>query len=315
MREQGLEQRPRLADGLRVEPGWELAVETVLGADLQAVLLDDFAEVELAGFQQGALNLVSARVTAARAPCWSGSSRRLSPWLGHVRPVESLEHALAERPSLAEGESLVSRDGYWVGRHFLRVRRASEAESGVLARGQELQRLLAERDEREASLAAMEDRVTALSGEQSRLEGERELQRRQQQEEARKHSDLKARLSAGHARLEQLALRRRRLEEELAEQQEQREIETEQLGEARLQLQEALETMAQDTEQRETLLASRDGIRERLDRIRQDARQHKDHAHQLALRVGSLRAQHESTRQAWSGWSSSSSAPSNAASS
>lgn len=302
LREEGLEQRPRLADGLRVEPGWELAVETVLGADLQAVLLDDFAEVEFAGFQQGALNLVSAPRGGDRRPGSLlervESALDLSPWLGHVRPVESLEHALAERPSLAEGESLVSRDGYWVGRHFLRVRRASEAESGVLARGQELQRLLAERDEREASLAAMEDRVTALSGEQSRLEGERELQRRQQQEEARKHSDLKARLSAGHARLEQLALRRRRLDEELAEQQEQREIETEQLGEARLQLQEALETMAQDTEQRETLLASRDGIRERLDRIRQDARQHKDHAHQLALRVGALRAQHESTRQA-----------------
>lgn len=302
LREEGLEQRPRLADGLRVEPGWELAVETVLGADLQAVLLDDFAEVELAGFQQGALNLVSAPRGGDRRPGSLlervESALDLSPWLGHVRPVESLERALAERPSLAEGESLVSRDGYWVGRHFLRVRRASEAESGVLARGQELQRLLAERDEREASLAAMEDRVTALSGEQSRLEGERELQRRQQQEEARKHSDLKARLSAGHARLEQLALRRRRLDEELAEQQEQREIETEQLGEARLQLQEALEAMAQDTEQRETLLASRDGIRERLDRVRQDARQHKDHAHQLALRVGSLRAQHESTRQA-----------------
>lgn len=302
LREQGLEQRPRLADGLRVEPGWELAVETVLGADLQAVLLDDFAEVELAGFQHGELNLASASRGGDRRPGSLlervESALDLSPWLGHVRPVESLEHALAERPSLAEGESLVSRDGYWVGRHFLRVRRASEAESGVLARGQELQRLLAERDEREASLAAMEDRVAALSGEQSRLEGERELQRRQQQEEARKHSDLKARLSAGHARLEQLALRRRRLDEELAEQQEQREIETEQLGEARLQLQEALETMAQDTEQRETLLASRDGIRERLDRIRQDARQHKDHAHQLALRVGSLRAQHESTRQA-----------------
>jgi chromosome segregation protein len=302
LREQGLEQRPRLADGLRVEPGWELAVETVLGADLQAVLLDDFAEVELAGFQQGELNLANASRGGVRGPGSLlervESAQDLSPWLGRVRPVESLEQALAARASLAEGESVVSRDGYWVGRHFLRVRRASEAESGVLARGQELQRLLAERDEREASLAAMEDSVAALSGEQSRLEGERELQRRQQQEEARKHSDLKARLSAGQARLEQLALRRRRLDEELAEQQEQREIETEQLGEARLQLQEALETMAQDTEQRETLLASRDGIRERLDRIRQDARQHKDHAHQLALRVGSLRAQHESTRQA-----------------
>ncbi|QTF58594.1 chromosome segregation protein SMC [Stutzerimonas frequens] len=302
LREQGLEQRPRLADGLRVEPGWELAVETVLGADLQAVLLDDFAEVELAGFQQGELNLANASRGGVRCPGSLlervESAQDLSPWLGRVRPVESLEQALAARASLAEGESVVSRDGYWVGRHFLRVRRASEAESGVLARGQELQRLLAERDEREASLATMEDRIAVLGGEQSRLEGEREQQRRQQQEEARKHGDLKAKLSAGQARLEQLALRRRRLDEELAEQQEQREIETEQLGEARLQLQEALEAMAQDTEQRETLLASRDGIRERLDRIRQEARQHKDHAHQLALRVGSLRAQHESTRQA-----------------
>ena len=43
LREQHLAERPRLAEGLRVEAGWELAVETVLGADLQAVLVDDFA--------------------------------------------------------------------------------------------------------------------------------------------------------------------------------------------------------------------------------------------------------------------------------
>jgi chromosome segregation protein len=226
------------------------------------------------------------------------SALDLSPWLGNVRPVDSLEQALAARSGLNDGESLVSRDGYWVGRHFLRVRRASEAESGVLARGQELERLQAEREERETALAAVEERIAELRSDQARLEDEREQQRRRQQEEARSHSDLKAQLSAGQARLEQLALRRQRLDEELSEQNEQREIETEQLGEARLQLQDALDAMAQDTEQRETLLASRDGIRERLDRIRQDARQHKDQAHQLALRVGSLKAQHESTRQA-----------------
>lgn len=58
LREQGLDQRPRLAEGLRVEAGWELAVETVMGADLQAVLVDDFAGLELAGFEQGDLRLV-----------------------------------------------------------------------------------------------------------------------------------------------------------------------------------------------------------------------------------------------------------------
>ncbi|WP_439888745.1 chromosome segregation protein SMC [Pseudomonas sp. MBLB4123] len=302
LREQQLSERPRLAEGLRVESGWELAVETVLGADLQAVLLDDFADLDFTGLSQGELRLVSSAAGTARM---AGSlldkveaSVDLAPWLARVRPVASLEEALAGRAALAEGESLVSRDGYWVGRHFLRVRRAGEAESGVLARGQELERLGLERDEREAALELLDERLLALRETQRQQEERREQQRRQLQERTRALGELKALLSAGQAKAEQLALRRRRLESEQAEQAEQRELEQEQLGEARLQLQDALDAMALDNEQRETLLASRDALRERLDRVRQEARQHKDHAHQLAVRLGSLRAQHDSTRQA-----------------
>jgi chromosome segregation protein len=302
LREQNLLQRPRLAEGLRVEAGWELAVETVLGADLQAVLLDDFAGLDFAALEQGELRLASLASGGARR---AGSlldkiesSHDLSPWLAGVRPVESLEQALAARSQLAEGESLISRDGYWVGRHFLRVRRAAEADSGVLARGQELERLQLEREEREAALAQLDERLLALRDEQRRQEELREQQRRQGQELARQLSELKAKLSASQAKAEQLGLRRRRLQDELQEAAEQREIEHEQLGEARLQLQDALDAMALDNEQRESLLASRDSLRERLDRVRQEARQHKDHAHQLAVRVGSLKAQHDSTRQA-----------------
>ncbi|WP_263138488.1 chromosome segregation protein SMC [Pseudomonas sp. RIT-PI-AD] len=302
LREQGLAARPRLAEALRVEPGWELAVETVLGADLQAVLLDDFAGLELDALVQGELRLASpARDATRRAGSLLDkveSGFDLAPWLGRVRPVESLDQALAGRAALADDDSLVSRDGYWVGRHFLRVRRAGEADSGVLARGQDLERAQAEREQREAALEDLEDNLQRLRDEQRQQEERRERQRRQIQEEARRLGELKARLSAQQAKVEQLNLRRRRLEDESAELDEQRGMEREQLGEARLALQEALDEMAADTERREQLLASRDGLRERLDRIRQDARQHKDHAHQLAVRVGSLRAQHDSTRQA-----------------
>ena len=301
LREHNLEQRPRLAEGLRVEPGWELAVETVLGADLQAVLLDTFDALDMSGFEQGDLRLVSAgqggRIAGSLLEMVK-SATDLSPWLGRVRPVETLEQALAGRAVLEEGESLISRDGYWVGRHFLRVRRAAEAESGLLARGQELERLQAEREQREAELEQLDGRLDQLRYAQRQQEDEREQQRRRQQDEARQQAELKARLSASQARLEQLSLRRRRLDEELAELIAQRALETEQLAEARLQLQDALDAMALDTEQRETLLASRDGLRERLDRVRQEARQQKDQAHQLAVRVGSLKAQHDSTRQA-----------------
>ncbi|MGH8353199.1 MAG: chromosome segregation protein SMC [Pseudomonas sp.] len=302
LREQQLSERPRLAEGLRVEAGWELAVETVLGADLHAVLLDDFSDLDFQAFEQGDLRLVSPAKGGVRV---AGSlldkveaGVDLAPWLAQVKPVETLDEALARRAQLAEGESLISRDGYWVGRHFLRVRRASEAESGVLARGQELQRLGLERDEREAALASLDERLQQLREAQRQQEETREQQRRRLQDEARRQGELKAQLSAGQAKAEQLGLRRRRLDSELSELNEQRALEHEQLGEARLCLQDALDAMALDTEQREQLLAARDNLRERLDRMRQEARQHKDHAHQLAVRLGSLRAQHDSTRQA-----------------
>ncbi|TBV00701.1 chromosome segregation protein SMC [Phytopseudomonas dryadis] len=302
LREQGLEARPRLAESLRVEPGWELAVETVLGADLQAVLQDDFSGLDFSTLVQGDLRLANPQRGGTRV---AGSlldkvdsALDLAPWLARVRPVESLDEALAARASLGEGQSLISRDGYWVGRHFLRVRRASEAESGVLARGQELERLGLERDEREAALALLDERLLGLRETRGREEELREQQRRQLQEQGRRLGELKAQLSAGQAKVEQLLLRRQRIESELQELGEQRELEHEQLGEARLQLQDALDGMALDNQQRETLLAKRDALRERLDRVRQEARQHKDHAHQLAVRLGSLRAQHDSTRQA-----------------
>ncbi|WPE26016.1 Chromosome partition protein Smc [Pseudomonas hunanensis] len=299
---QGLEQQPRLAEGLRVEPGWELAVETVVGADLQAVLVDDFNDLDFAGLEQGELRLLLAVGAGATLP---GSLLEkvegridLAPWLGQVRPVEDLAQALEQRGSLGEGQSLVSRDGYWVGRYFLRVRRGGEAEGGVLARGQEIERLGQEQLEQEAALEQLDQQLQALREQQLDLEEQREQLRRRTQDENRLHGELKASLSASRARAEQVELRRRRLHEELGELEEQRALEHEQLGEARLLLQEALELMAQDTEQREQLMARRDTLRESLDRVRQEARQHKDHAHQLAVRLGSLRAQHDSTRQA-----------------
>ena len=250
LRDQHLAERPRLAEGLKVDAGWELAVETVLGADLQAVLVDDFGGFDLSGFTQGDLRLLSPAGDGVRIP---GSlldkveaQVDLSPWLGQVKPVDSLEQALALRGQLAVGESLISRDGYWVGRHFLRVRRASEAESGMLARGQEIQRLSEEREEREASVEALETELQNLRAQQRQQENGREHLRRLLQDEARQQGELKAQLSAGKAKVEQLALRRTRLEEEIAELGEQRALEHEQIGEARLQLQEALDAMALD---------------------------------------------------------------------
>jgi chromosome segregation protein len=301
LREQQLIERPRLADGLRVEAGWELAVETVLGADLNAVLLDDFNGLGLGSLVQGELRLLTPTRSSADVVgsllAKVQSNVDLAPWLAKVRPVASLDAALAQRSALGDGESLISQDGYWVGRHFLRVRRGAGTDGGVLARGQELEHLQIERDALDERLQVLDAELLRLRDSQRDAEAAREQQRRALQDETRRLGELRARVSAGQARAEQLLLRRQRLDEERNELALQRELEEEQLGEARLLLQDALDGMAADNEQREQLLASRDGLREALDRARQQARQDKDHSHQLAIRVGSLRAQHDSTRQ------------------
>nr|WP_218575648.1 chromosome segregation protein SMC [Pseudomonas sp. PICF6] len=293
----------------RLTPEQEL---TSAAAEEAAAALEE-AELSMHGWQEqwDSFNLSSAEprrqaeVQQSRIQQLEASMERLAERQRRLAEERALLAADPEDAAivdlseqLAAGESLISRDGYWVGRHFLRVRRASEAESGMLARGQEIQRLSAEREEREASVEALETELQNLRAQQRQQENGREHLRRLLQDEARQQGELKAQLSAGKAKVEQLALRRTRLEEEIAELGEQRALEHEQIGEARLQLQEALDAMAVDTEQRELLLAQRDSLRERLDRVRQDARQHKDHAHQLAVRLGSLKAQYDSTRQA-----------------
>ncbi|GGJ89571.1 chromosome segregation protein SMC [Pseudomonas matsuisoli] len=300
--EHELADQPRLAEGLRVESGWELAVETVLAADLQAVIVESFDEVAVRGFDQGDLRLVRrgqpAVSTAGSLLEKVESEIDLSPWLSHVSVVESLDDALARRASLRAGETVVSRDGYWVGPNFLRVKRASAAESGLLARAQELEQLADERAACEVRLRTAGEQVENGSQRIRELEGAREALRRQAQADARQQAELNAQLSAQQAKVEQLTLRRRRLDEEVVELAEQRELETEQLGEARLQLQDALDAMSSDTEKREQLMSERDRLRECLDSVRQEARQQKDQLNALAVRQSSLRAQHDSTRQA-----------------
>lgn len=302
LQEQGLADYPRLAQVLKVEPGWELAVETVLGADLQAVLLDELSGVDVSGFAQGSLNLLQHQAPGLIEPGTLlekvQSTENLAPWLAGVKTAASLDQALLQRSSLAEGESLVTQEGYWLGANFLRIKRAVHAGGSMLARAAELESLYQVRDQQGVELEARAQRIEQLKIECDELEQSRELLRRQAQELARESAQWQAQLSACQARAEQLILRQRGLQEGLAELQEQRALEQEQLGEARLQLQEALDAMALDTQQREQQLALREQLRTQLDQAREAARQQQEQAQQVAMRLGTVRVQRDSTAQA-----------------
>lgn len=303
---QQLQDKPRLAETLRVTDGWDLALETVLGNALQAVCVEGFDAVasvigsltqgELVLFDTGARLAVSADNKAPLLSRFVSAGADLAGHLHGVYAVDSLEAALALRPKLAAHESAITQEGIWLGPHWLRVAKDTDASSGVIARKQEIEELT-------AAIAEAEGQVEQLSGELEtgreqlkELNQQREQARRDQEAESRRHAEVQAQLGAMQVRVEQVTMRRERVESEIREAREQMEQEAEHLSEARMILSEAIEAMEQDTERRESLLQQRDDIRSKLDQARQKARQDKDRAHELAMRFQSVKTRLDSVR-------------------
>lgn len=306
LQQHDLTDAPLVASQLRVQPGWERAVEAVLADDLYAVSLTSLTEMEIpiSQFTQGGLRLVDRRngVTIEASAQQSlldkvESALDLRPWLGCIRVAADLSDALAMRDALAPHESVITSAGHWVGPNWLRFRQGEADDAGVLGRQQEMQQLHSLMDQQQAQLAEGELRIEAIRERIRELELQRDTLQQQLAQLGREQGELKAQHSARQVRLEQLNARREQISAELTDIISQRADELEQLGIARLELQAALDSMADDTGRREQLIERRDELRKQLEQFRQQARQHKEQVHQLALRAQSLRAQHESTLQ------------------
>ncbi len=298
-----LDGKPRLADRLTVQEGWEQAVEVVLGDALQGICLDGFEQVEgwLGDLAHGRICLLSASSAGVAGskgtPLSSLVSGQVPSVLKNVYAVEDLSAALAMRTQLSAGESVVSRDGIWLGSDWLRVAREQDQEAGVLARRRQLEELSEAIEQGDARVAELREQIEATREQIQLLEEEREDLQRQASRFNRELGETNAQISAREVRLEQITMRRERLGRELDESRGQRDQEQAQLKEARAILAQALDAMANDSEQRESLLSRRDSCRNRLDESRQRARQDRDQSHQLAMEVQGARTQADSLRQ------------------
>jgi len=297
----------RLAEHIQVDAGWERAVETVLGQNLQAVFLDrdfDRLAAELPGLQQGALSLLDAGRSTAASNVQDSlllarvrASVDLAPLLADIHTADDLGSALARRADLRPGESIVTRDGLWLGPNWVRVARDRDASAGVIERRQELEMLAERIAAQQANIASLTEQLQDCKAELQSVEKTREQARAEADRLMRAQSDVRSRLSAMTAKVEQVLERRRRATTEIAEAREQMQMEAENLAEARAQLEAAIETMERDTAEREALLVKRDNLRAQLDQARQKARHDKDRAHELAMRFQSVKTQLQAVNQ------------------
>jgi chromosome segregation protein len=305
LRSTGLTARPRLAATLEVEPGWERAVETALGDYLEAVCVEqlDALSPALASLAAGSVTLVEGNAPAgAGAPDTlanrvRGPAAVLGP-LGHVLTAASLAEALRARANLAAGQSLITRDGEWLGRDWLRISRGADPRAGVLGREQRLKGL-------RAAAAAADERVREAEGALAdarevlqRTEGEREAAQTQLQRAHRQHADLAGALQAARARAEQASLHGERLQQDEGEVARERAATAEACELAGRELARALATRTELENAEADLTGARDERRAALAAARAAAQAAQLAARDLHVQVESRRSTETSVAQA-----------------
>ncbi|GAB6041945.1 chromosome segregation protein SMC [Endothiovibrio diazotrophicus] len=305
LKRQGLTDAPRLAQHLKVEGGWERAVETVLGGSLEAVCVDGFDAVSavLESLEGGTLTFFDTTTPSPAAGEGDWLAAKVSgdyaagALLAGVRTAASLEAALALRGGLAAHESVITPEGIWLGPSWLRVARDADEHAGVLAREQEIKELSA----RTEALQAAIDELTAQRDEGrarvQTLEERRDSLQKEAHQAGRRHAEVRSQLSARRARLEQHENRIRNLASEREEVEQQLGRDREELENSRMRLQEALAEMEVLAQQRDELTGERDRLRQLLEEVRDKARGDRDSAHQLAIRVEQRRTQRNATEQ------------------
>jgi len=300
---QQIAHKPRLLEQMQVDDGWQLAVETVLGDYLQAVCVDDIGQLGhlLGNLEQGQLLLVESAGDEYQSPQLLASkvrsAGRAAALLSGVRVADDLSLAMAQRSALAAHESIITRDGVWLGPNWLRVTRLADEQGGVIQRQQELESLATRLQSEERREAQLEESLLQSQDELKRLEGQRQDCQRELQVSTRQHADASAQLSAHRAKIEQINARRERINAEIDESRGQFRQEQEAMAESRQLLAAAIECMEADSQRREDLLSARDQTRGTLDSARQKARHDKDAAHQIAMRHQSLQAQLNAMRE------------------
>jgi chromosome segregation protein len=290
---QGLSKSVRLGEALAVVPGWERAVEIVLGEFIQGILLEDIAPYvgALDGLKDGHVALVEGSVVAevnGPLPALVSLIRaegedtlNIGSLLHGVFAAESAEVAIANRSDLKPGQSIVTRDGLWVGPDWLRMLPHTESDAGIIQRAQELETLNLRVEGAENTLAEMQRLVTEGRARVESLQTQRENLQTRVNDLNRDLGELKADHGVRRVQLEEADARRQRLVKDKADIRGQIEAELVNLGNARQALIEAETQRETNQAERVQLEQARQSATERLETARERARSTRDQFHAL----------------------------------
>ena len=292
---------PRLLDTLNVQSGWEKAIETVLGETLQSVTLESLDSVinDLGKLGQSNISFIEldkqtqgATSQIALPPLNDKLEASAANTLLHnIFAADNLAQAAQYRSKLSSNDSIVTKDGIWLGANWLKVLKQQDSKSGVIERRQQLLDLGQEITSSEKLIASLEQSLTA--SEQALVEAEErrsELQADKNQD-VKQLGQLRANISALSSKIEQITTRHSRMLSEIQLAENNQEQQRLALTEAREHLDAAIESMQKVEQQREKLILSRDAVRDTLTKAREFSQAESQALQSVALKTEGLRAQ------------------------
>ena len=300
-----LAQAPRLAAALDIDDGWEFATEQVLGRLSQSLVLPQLAaQLTLLNDAPAGAALVSADAdTSAEWPGATSLAARvrgnaaITDALMNISVADSLKKAQQQQRQLQHGQTVITRQGVWMGRHWVLMPAADASQTGVIARQKTVLSLNTQLAQAQRKLELAETASADAHQALERTELQREQARRELTEADQHLGTIAAQLGALQARSEQIAQRLTQIDADAAELQFDREHQHQELECAREEWQQGLEATEEHDEHKDQLLAQRDGLRESLDQLRQQALHERDLAHQLQLTLQSLHSTRDGLRQ------------------
>ncbi len=295
----GLDKNRRVAQSIDVQDGWQNAVETVLGDYLQAICVPEIDPVtsSIAELRVGKVTILQDHVAVDQgatdrnslASKVSGAPESVHRILARVHVADSLNKALSIRNAMNADGSVVTQDGIWLGKQWLRVFRDKEANAGVLSRQHDLRRLKNKIRELQARFDSASKLVQDGRTRLVQLEERRDALQQDAASILSEYSEIKAALDSARFEIDQATARQVAIAAEAGEVDNERISAEEQLRESRRGFDEAEETLAELETQQTSLMAHRDELREELRRVREQA-------DEVRLAVQTITIQYESRR-------------------
>jgi chromosome segregation protein len=301
----GIDAERRVAKTLDVADGWEKAVETVLGDYLQAICVADLADAtaSIAELKSGKVTLLvdnasSGQVDdASLAAKVKSASASIAAMLSRVRVAESLNEALAIQEQLRGQDSVVTAEGIWLGRNWLRVSRDKDSKSGILAREHDMRRIKGEVRELQARFDSARKLVHDGRMRLTQLEERRESRQNDAAALLNEYSDVRSEFDSVRYRLDQASARDAAIAEEAGEIDQDKISAEEQLRDSRRRHDQAVASLEELESEKAGLAIRRDELRADLERVREQARQDRQVVQDITIQFESRRSSKESAAQ------------------